>query len=1094
MAYIEAYLYSNGTSTHAATNTISVVETGGGGASATVRLAASAVFTDALADFVILLDAALNATYTISYSSTVERVTISATGGGVTAIAVTFGGNLGDVLGYRTDLSGALSYTGEDIPSGRLELLGCETDVPEFAGVVESERFRHGRAEALRWGGYDRATVGLWMTAEQASGLLGSGYLAAGRVRVVQTADAAAWSATNPDGHLDMWLYDMPSLDVHRADEGYVRAVITGALTDGAAPTANAAPTIWTPAQYGWGVLWWVTVEGVDVVWSEGIDGAATGQTLPTGYGSEDPVLVIEHSAAVGGMIDRDAGVSTGFPLSFQLLDSTTVRTWFQRWGDTAQITQDHTSGVPTITVDSTTGWPTAGDLHLGNELVTYTNTGATTFTGCTRGVAGYAYPHKKNSLVGALVTDVPRWWRGREVQLWATPIDPSGYIPGATLAAEGEMVWRGRISDGPKRTGNRWAFEALALDRVLSQNLRAGATGTVTGNGPRFPVYTGSVCRMRVQGYAQGGPPVGDWGPHILTALPFEDYTDGTLLSADEIRASIRDAFDDAITDEGAGGDILGVSWVSNKKAPALWFAALEYAANAQTKAITVSGTAFGEDFTAKHWVGPGFSSAGHVPTEWFTRENPLVLSTSASGLTGVTIELHDDDPADVPTSGHVLVDGVVYEFKSSATLQGAIYLAELTPLKGGALLTSDAVGQSAQIIYTDEGTLSTLARNAIESSGEAALRGTYDTKPIAQGYGIDNDAVDDGATGKLVGVLDDGFMDSVIFTLAPERESLADLLGGTLALSGRAIALRQNPAASNARAQLMGVHTTLTGGAWLVEVTDSDLLYDNSAPVRPLSVIPPLNTIVAEGLSGGDDPAFIVNVRDYPSIVANGENSLEVSIPSTDETTLRPVVVAWAESRMAQDQIIQAVEVDVVPWLDIHLGDLIRVDVTHHGIWQYSDGTPGYTGLARVIGHALELKTGAVTLTLLIDGMTGGLALCPSAEVSAFSGAAVPANNDTIDVPRKYTETFAQQLAEDGTLVLLHYRPGQTEATSAYITFDAVEDTGSVCRLTVDGAPTGAPSLVANSSRLCIPHTSVDNAYQAANFMHDADGTRWS
>jgi len=195
-----------------------------------------------------------------------------------------------------------------------------------------------------------------------------------------------------------------------------------------------------------------------------------------------------------------------------------------------------------------------------------------------------------------------------------------------------------------------------------------------------------------------------------------------------------------------------------------------------------------------------------------------------------------------------------------------------------------------------------------------------------------------------------------------------------------------------------------------------------------------------------------------------------------------------------MAQDQIIQAVEVDVVPWLDIHLGDLIRVDVTHHGIWQYSDGTPGYTGLARVIGHALELKTGAVTLTLLIDGMTGGLALCPSAEVSAFSGAAVPANNDTIDVPRKYTETFAQQLAEDGTLVLLHYRPGQTEATSAYITFDAVEDTGSVCRLTVDGAPTGAPSLVANSSRLCIPHTSVDNAYQAANFMHDADGTRWS
>jgi len=39
-----------------------------------------------------------------------------------------------------------------------------------------------------------------------------------------------------------------------------------------------------------------------------------------------------------------------------------------------------------TVTVDSTTGFDSAGTLYIGNEQVTYTGTSSTTFTGCTRG------------------------------------------------------------------------------------------------------------------------------------------------------------------------------------------------------------------------------------------------------------------------------------------------------------------------------------------------------------------------------------------------------------------------------------------------------------------------------------------------------------------------------------------------------------------------------------------------------------------------------------------------------------------------------------------------------------------------------------
>jgi len=42
-----------------------------------------------------------------------------------------------------------------------------------------------------------------------------------------------------------------------------------------------------------------------------------------------------------------------------------------------------------TITVQSTTGFPTAGTILIGTEQITYTGTTATTFTGCTRGANG---------------------------------------------------------------------------------------------------------------------------------------------------------------------------------------------------------------------------------------------------------------------------------------------------------------------------------------------------------------------------------------------------------------------------------------------------------------------------------------------------------------------------------------------------------------------------------------------------------------------------------------------------------------------------------------------------------------------------------
>jgi hypothetical protein len=56
---------------------------------------------------------------------------------------------------------------------------------------------------------------------------------------------------------------------------------------------------------------------------------------------------------------------------------------------ETTTLDGTHTDSVETITVASTTGFDSAGTLYIGNEIITYTGTSSTTFTGATREASG---------------------------------------------------------------------------------------------------------------------------------------------------------------------------------------------------------------------------------------------------------------------------------------------------------------------------------------------------------------------------------------------------------------------------------------------------------------------------------------------------------------------------------------------------------------------------------------------------------------------------------------------------------------------------------------------------------------------------------
>jgi len=217
----------------------------------------------------------------------------------------------------------------------------------------------------------------------------------------------------------------------------------------------------------------------------------------------------------------------------------------------------------------------------------------------------------------------------------------------------------------------------------------------------------------------------------------------------------------------------------------------------------------------------------------------------------------------------------------------------------------------------------------------------------------------------------------------------------------------------------------------------------------------------------------------------MASRARSASYELPIGDRDLLAPIVASWAAARFARDHVAQVMTICVGPWLDVEVGDMVRLSLTHHAIWQWSSGTPGYTGQARVLGKMLDPLTGAVTLELLADGSQATAGLCPSAQVVA-TGAG------TFDIAEEYAPIFERllEVSKAASVTLIHYRPGQAESGATTFDIDAVAVTGGVCRCTITGP---APVLTVGSSRVTWPLSADDDDYQA-RYMHDADGSRWA
>jgi len=136
---------------------------------------------------------------------------------------------------------------------------------------------------------------------------------------------------------------------------------------------------------------------------------------------------------------ETGTGVTTGGDLSFQQYEtigpvgqSEAFGYGVGLWGGvTSPIISNQLNGainnsVTTITVDSTSSFPSLGRIDIDTELITYTSKTATQFLGCTRGANGTtAASHLDN----AIVTDATDWedW-GEESSVTGATIAPGSW------------------------------------------------------------------------------------------------------------------------------------------------------------------------------------------------------------------------------------------------------------------------------------------------------------------------------------------------------------------------------------------------------------------------------------------------------------------------------------------------------------------------------------------------------------------------------------------------------------------------------------------------------------------------------------------
>ena len=710
---------------------------------------------------------------------------------------------------------------------------------------------------------------------------------------------------------------------------------------------------------------------------------------VPVDYTSAPGALRVRDSDTVSKELDRVTGLGRGraLDLVFALdvlgdIGAELFRTPSLR----AQLTADADGSTTTFAVDDTAGF--TGSFYIGREFCTYNSTTGTSFTGITRGVAGWPHYHPSSTASGyRYCTDRPQYWRGRFVTVFEHLIAPDGRAL-APIACEVDTYcrefWKGYVDAQPQIDGRQMLLRCLPIERLLAQDLGGTAKGKVLFHPledatvppdvfGRFPIVVTPSDTVYVENLDTNDNAT----LSLATSAP-------TIVNLDSVALSIEGGVRNSATFSPRLVATASNVWTEGEKPririrlcsedpatnarevmtlrPSVWFLSQFERPTTYTERVIVLSS------------GGGFSGDRQVTGDDFKFEVDPNQALNPWVVVKPDLEA-DGESFSWPTSGYVMLENdeglEVARFdnviSAPSWASGQLVAFQLTEraLMGTTRVNPFLRSTLATAVPGARGTLEEVLETLATSSG-TGTRGVYDTLDFGQGLSIPGTWFDiDGWP------LSSQFVDGA----SDDKASVEKVVGGWLALLGRCLTQRRG---ADGYVRIEAVPTTLDvpGAALVVEPSDilvgatkAERLFESPNVVRVEDSLRQKRTVTV--------------IRDVPRQQAEGARTVTFIAPGIN--TASALILGGKALALSDGQLV--VTMGVRPGLELQVGDPCRLELSHPAIWSWSDGEVASSVPARVIGETMSLGTGERSLTFLVPGQQQvARQLCPAARVDGY------------------------------------------------------------------------------------------------------------
>ena len=1072
-------------------------------------------------ELIAQISAGLPSGWTCAYSETLDRVQLIA---GSNTLNFYFSSlSFAQSLGFSgTAIVGnTTTATATNAPKAACPLIKAHYSTPVPGRKPDLRTYRHGRASSVSWGKGTRYRIETIVLYEDADRLL-SGPLSVGKVRIGNYSAASAYSGSAPTGYLDGFVIGQPEIEVLQDDqENHCKITMILSVPDTAHTAGTLKDSFWGLTGRGYSLNYYALIEGLPYRFCEIDPGISDADRTVS------PTLIIDDSQSVTTKINREKGLSGASGVILGILDPLNSLGVFSKPTFEVQIAADVAHDDTAITLAaSTDSLPSSGLVFLGTECLKYTgNTGsggapANQLTGITRPY-GPGYDYGTDTVQKfKTVTNTKKAWQGSAVRLFAQILDPFGRaVDTAWDSTYSRQVGAFQLQGLPGYDNGVWVLDCKDIIRRLTQPVVAGISAQISpfdnydvsdqlqqigSEASQIIVDNNNGYIKAVYGYTDthGNSNGGDFEIDMTAGgspAKFSSFAESLQYALDHMNGQ---TIPGSAATLGSSLTVMNVTFFSI--VPENFKTEESGSVIAQTRTVydafssvgmpQLTGSLHFEPYPDK--PAPSWLNQKALICQ-FTIGTDETIVDIHTGLNGfdhsiLVIDQTSKNPEALgtfPASGFVVIegeskqDGQLASYDSKSALGERLILQNVIRQAGepqSVFKKGKEVTSAVQI----EGTAGSLVATVLESSGFAtSARGSFDTLDKGYGYALlASDYVQDAASGdaatmstSLLGA--PNAIPNLSFVMT-RGHSLEDMFGGIFAAFGLCLAWVRH----DKKLKIGSVGCYTVGELSGVEINDTDMIAGKAATIKQVGTSPNVVTVKQSSSLLGDGGAQYT-YRIVEDVAARGAQPSTMELYGLSDATFFTLAEQYA-ARLADGSFAQtSYELTVTGERDYLAGQLIQLETTYPGLWDFQAERQGFSGMARILSVSRNLSSNKVKLTVLVNGLSQFLNLCPVAFVTNYSTAS-GSPQITVTDPEHWDTVTA-----NGIRIEL---PGVNNGSnhSTFIETTVTDVSGSV--LTLADALTFAPTSYTVAT---YPQDDATlTTFQKDNFTHISDGSRYS